>query len=94
MRNAILDRLSMTAKPVEWSDAAELGGLTDAVVVEINKLPVYKVSRKVGPSDPNGFNQKSQWYVVEQEGFWGGRYLVNSEGYDYARYVARLPKAK
>lgn len=73
-------------KPEDWTDGyiPEVAGLA---LTGLSALPVYPAP--VFPCDdlPDGL---PQYFIAERPN--GDRFLVDTQGYNYCRYVARIPK--
>lgn len=70
-------------KPIRWGEANHYVAPRD-VTDAVRDLPRYS-----GPSHPymDFHEERPQFFVVDRD---GKEYLVDTQGYNYARYVVRL----
>ena len=87
-----LRKLELSRKPETFEEVKVIHGNSIALCEELYGLPFLKELAVNTPFDtlPNG---TPQWFIFSRkEGEYRVNYLVNTEGYDYCRYVGRLGK--
>ena len=93
----ILSKANWTCKAESWNEAEVI---TDqAVLAEVQarladgRLPIYHSNEMYPCSYFAGTDAKTrpQFFVARRAD--GRRFLVDTQGYDYARYIAALPEA-
>lgn len=81
------ERLVRWARKAEaWSEAPMV--TNPEALAEAETLPVFEACSNPGRKWDE---ELPQYHIAIRPN--GDRFLVNTEGYDYARYIARLPKA-
>lgn len=81
--------IKWTRKPVFW-DALLVTSTEALAEVERAGLPMFEAT--ANPMEgwgPWGISELPQFFIAVRPN--GERFLVNTEGYDYARYIAKLP---
>lgn len=83
--------LDLMASKIPWARKAEVWAadmITDAAVLaEAAKLPEFRACE--WPGEFFG-DARPQFFVAVCAD--GARFLIDTQGYDYARYIARLPR--
>ena len=78
----------LARKPVAWAEAKQLLLSADEAE-DVDALPRIAIDAFAGPMDSRA--DLPQWFVAVLPD--GHEYLVDTEGYDYARYVGDLGTA-
>ena len=78
----LIREMPLSRKPMEFVDA-NIIPYFDA----LDELSVYNGDHLITPFDH--LKTKESIYILERDGI---KYLVNTEGFDYPRYIARIVK--
>lgn len=74
-------------KEESWDSRSIPDVTSEAALLALRGLPVYSAEATPMLDIPA---DRPQYFIVERPN--GDRFVVNTEGYNYCRYVARIPK--
>lgn len=89
--------LDLTSKPVDWHDVHDHISQRDHDRAGFKKLPEYHCDdvwvcdhehRLPKPTQKFHHTPKEKVFILDVPG--EGKFLINTEGYDYVRYAAKL----
>lgn len=76
-------------KEVDWNSESIPTITSEAAWLALPGLPTFPAEARPSDDIPE---DRPQYFIAERPN--GDRFVVDTEGYNYCRYVARIPKEK